>query len=63
MPVDPKAPVLDFIVKNKSTGVSWTVPSDSEAYRRCKAAPNEYEISAVPIVTAKPETKKPEKSG
>ena len=59
----PKVPVQEFIIKNKSTGVSWTVPSDSAAYQRCKAAPGEYEISPVPEVITKPEPKKPEKSG
>jgi hypothetical protein len=63
MQAAPKAPVQEFVIKNKSTGVSWMVLSDSEAYRRCKAAPSEYEISPVPAVVAKPEPKKPEKSG
>lgn len=53
--------VQNFIVLNKSTGVAWTIPSDSEAYRRCAEKPNEYEIS--PVLAAKPEPKKPEKSG
>jgi hypothetical protein len=53
MTAEIKAAIETVVIKNKSTGASWEVPVCSEAYRRCKAHPGEYEIASLP-----PESKK-----
>jgi hypothetical protein len=52
------------LIKNKKSGNVWDIPIDSEAYRRCKAHLEDYEILASEVKAPAEETKKkPEKSG